>query len=229
MSRSATAFTQWDFNYISIIRMNALESLATPVQDTLSILEIHNDIALVDAVNNKIHQLDTFTEENISSFQLRIDELHRQLDNILSSIKSLKSSTQSKSTKLELKKLENEMFNSARNLTSLNMEINSLKLSYNDNLKKLDTLQSELTALNDKFLINIGDISHTDAHRDSNTDIDENTNLVKLKLYQSLGARYDNDTREVLVLNKKQNTVSSLKLNDSYSDFFISNYIWDSI
>jgi kinetochore protein Spc24 len=209
--------------------MNALESLATPVQDTLSILEIHNDIALVDAVNNKIHQLDTFTEENISSFQLRIDELHRQLDNILSSIKSLKSSTQSKSTKLELKKLENEMFNSARNLTSLNMEINSLKLSYNDNLKKLDTLQSELTALNDKFLINTGDISHTNAHRDGNTDIDENTNLVKLKLYQSLGARYDNDTREVLVLNKKQNTVSSLKLNDSYSDFFISNYIWDSI
>lgn len=212
--------------------MNALESLAAPIQDTLSILEIHNDIALVDAVNNKIHQLDTFTQENISSFQLRIDELHRQLENILSSIKSLKSSSQSKSTKLELKKLENEMFNSARSLTSLNMEINSMKLSYNDNLKKLDTLQSELNALNDKFMLNTENISDPSSHKDganTNADLDENANLVKLKLYQSIGLRYDNDTREVLVLNKKENRVNSLKLNDSYSDFFISNYIWDSI
>lgn len=147
-------------------------------------------------------------------------DLKRQLENILSSIKSLKNSTQTKTTKQELKKLENEIFNSARNLTNLNMEINSLKLSYNENLKKLDKLESELVKLNEKFISNTINDSKS---------IDENTNLIKLKLYQSIGLKFNTETKEVLILNKKKNNVSLLKIDDTYSEYFISNFIWENI
>lgn len=168
---------------------------------------------------------------NISSFafvrHFSID-FQRQLENTLSSIKSLRSSSQTKSTKAELKKLENEIFDSARSLTSLNMEINSLKLSYNENLKRLDELETELARLNDKFITHAANLPIDSASTDPNT-LDENTNLIKLKLYQSLGLKFNPDTREVLILNKRKNSVSLLKIDDTYSEYFISNFIWDNI
>lgn len=168
---------------------------------------------------------------NISSFafvcHFSID-LQRQLENTLSSIKSLRSSSQTKSTKAELKKLENEIFDSARSLTSLNMEINSLKLSYNENLKRLDELETELAKLNDKFITHAANLPIDSVSTDPKT-LDENTNLIKLKLYQSLGLKFNQDTREVLILNKSKNSVSLLKIDDTYSEYFISNFIWDNI
>lgn len=103
------------------------------------------------------------------------------------------------------------------------MEINSLKLSFNENLKKLDDLESELSKLNEKFII-----STTTTPNDENT-IEENTNIIKLKLFQSIGIKFNVESREVLILNKSKNSISLLKIDDSYSEYFISNYIWDNI
>lgn len=100
------------------------------------------------------------------------------------------------------------------------MEINSLKLSYNENLKKLDELESELIKLNEKFISNTINDSKS---------IDENANLIKLKLYQSIGLKFNTETKEVLILNKKKNNVSLLKIDDTYSEYFISNFIWENI
>lgn len=108
------------------------------------------------------------------------------------------------------------------------MEINSLKLSYNENLKRLDELETELAKLNDKFITHAANLPIDSASTDPKT-LDENTNLIKLKLYQSLGLKFNQDTREVLILNKSKNSVSLLKIDDTYSEYFISNFIWDNI
>ncbi|KAG0682659.1 kinetochore-associated Ndc80 complex subunit spc24 [Pichia californica] len=201
-----------------------MESLATPIEETISVFDIQNDLDLIDTINNKIQQMDSIKDQNITSFSIRVDDLKQQLENTLSSIKSLKSSSQTKSTKSELRKLENEIFNTARNLTSLNMEINTLKLSYNQNLKRLDELESELSKLNDKFVSGSVNLQLNDSK-----SVDENTNLIKLKLYQSIGLKFNSHTQEVLILNKKKNNVSLLKIDDTYSEYFISNFIWDNI
>ncbi|GAV26838.1 hypothetical protein PMKS-000294 [Pichia membranifaciens] len=172
--------------------------------------------------------MDSLKDQNLASYSARIEDLERQLENTLSSIKSLRSSSQTKSTKSELKKLENEIFDSARSLTSLNMEINSLKLSYNEDLKRLDELETELAKLNDKFISHTANLQIDPDSTDSKA-VDENANLIKLKLYQSLGLKFNQETREVLILNKSKNSVSLLKIDDTYSEYFISNYIWDSI
>lgn len=104
------------------------------------------------------------------------------------------------------------------------MEINTLKLSYNQNLKRLDELESELSKLNDKFVSGSVNLQLNDSK-----SVDENTNLIKLKLYQSIGLKFNSHTQEVLILNKKKNNVSLLKIDDTYSEYFISNFIWDNI
>ncbi|ODQ48916.1 hypothetical protein PICMEDRAFT_14437 [Pichia membranifaciens NRRL Y-2026] len=205
-----------------------MDSLASPVEDTLSVFDIQNDINLIDTINSKIQQMDSLKDQSLASYSTRIEDLERQLENTLSSIKSLRSSSQTKSTKSELKKLENEIFDSARSLTSLNMEINSLKLSYNEDLKRLDELETELSKLNDKFISHTA-ILQVDSNSTDSKVVDENANLIKLKLYQSLGLKFNQETREVLILNKSKNNVSLLKIDDTYSEYFISNYIWDSI
>lgn len=108
------------------------------------------------------------------------------------------------------------------------MEINSLKLSYNEDLKRLDELETELSKLNDKFISHTA-ILQVDSNSTDSKVVDENANLIKLKLYQSLGLKFNQETREVLILNKSKNNVSLLKIDDTYSEYFISNYIWDSI
>jgi chromosome segregation ATPase len=209
-----------------------MESLASSIQETISVFNIHHDIQLIDSINNKINQLDSLENQNIESFNTRIENLQRQLENIISSIKSLKSSSQNKSTRSELKKLQNEIFDSARNLTSLNMEINSLKLSYNENMKKLDDLENDLIKLNNKFISNINS-NDLDSNPNPNSNdlktLQENSNLIKFKLFQSTGLKFNPQSREVLILNKKQNNLTLLKIDDSYSEYFISNFLWDNM
>lgn len=195
-----------------------MESLTIPVTDTISIIDIQNDIARIDTVNHCFHEIDLLQQQNVNSIQTRIDQLKRQLDNIHDSIKSFKNSSQNKLIRNELKTFELEIFNSARNLTSLNMQLNTLKLSYNENMKRLDQLEYQLDDLNSTFLRN------SDA-----LDSLESSNIIKLKLFQSTGLKYDTEGREVVILNKRKHTITPLKLDDNYTDYFISNFIWDNM
>lgn len=56
-----------------------MESLASPIEDTISVFDIQNDITLIDTINNKVQQMDSLTEQNLSSFSLRIDGMYLQL------------------------------------------------------------------------------------------------------------------------------------------------------
>lgn len=205
-----------------------MESLASTISETASVIEIHDDLALIDNINNKLSSLDNYKQHDIETLNLRLEELQQQLDNIVASINTLKSSTDGKATRTELNKLNNEIFSSARNLTSLNMKINSLKLSYNENLRKLDSLESDLAALTENFINHTSSVS-IDAGPQDPRLIEENSNLIKLKLYQSLGLKINFQTGEVLILNKKKKNITLLKLDDSYTEYFISNFIWDNI
>ncbi|VEU22637.1 DEKNAAC103678 [Brettanomyces naardenensis] len=113
--------------------------------------------------------------------------------------------------------LENRLFKIAGNLTTFNMELNSLKLTYNQDLKRLDELEDELSGLKNSFGLENSD------------DAVERAKIIKLKLYESTGLKLDPERREVLVLNKSANKTTVLKVNDNYSDYFISNYIWANI
>lgn len=208
--------------------IDTMHSLVSPIQDTLSVLDLSEDLALIDQINTKLQQMQTLAHHDIDRLGARVENLQRQRENIELSMKSLHTSAQNKSTRSELKRLQNDIFDSARSLTALNMELNTLKLSYNENLRKLDSLDTELGALNDKFLL-------TTQSQDLPTDADDpealeaNSNLVRLKLFQSLGLKFNPESKEVLILNKSKNNITMLQIDDTYNEYFISNFIWENM
>lgn len=53
-----------------------MDSLASPVQDTLSVFDIQNDINLIDTIHSKIQQMDSLKDQNLASYSARIEGMH---------------------------------------------------------------------------------------------------------------------------------------------------------
>lgn len=51
----------------------AMDSLASPVEDTLSVFDIQNDINLIDTINSKIQQMDSLKDQSLASYSTRIE------------------------------------------------------------------------------------------------------------------------------------------------------------
>jgi len=149
--------------------------------------------------------------------------LKKRLKTLSDTISELKLSPKLKNAKNDLIELENQMFKIANGLTKLNMEINSLKLTYNQDLKQLDDLEDQIQGLKVGFKSKLAESS---AEPD---EVSEKSKLIKLRLYESLGLKLDSGSKEILVLNKQENKTSVLKVDDSYSEYFISNYVWNNI
>lgn len=205
-----------------------MDSLSSAIGDTLSLFDLQHDINQINSISAKFGQIDTISSQNTATFNSKLDDLKRQLDNVKSSIKSLKQSTSFKTTKSSIIQLENEIFETARSLTTLNMEINSLKLSYNQDLKKLDELETDLNQLRISFS-SLPDISTAALDKSNPNIINDRTRIIKMKLFDSLGLKVDLEKAQITILNKSSNRLISLKIDDNYSDYFISNYIWDNM
>ncbi len=56
--------------------------------------------------------------------------------------------------------------------------------------------------------------------------------LLKLRLYRSLGVTFEGDDPEhlkILVRSADKESVHTLQHDNNYSDYFVANYIWDSL
>lgn len=205
-----------------------MESLSSAIGETLTLFDLQHDINQINIISSKFKQMDSTSHQKIQSFNLKIDDLKKQLDNVKASIKSLKHSSSFKTTKSSIIQLENEIFETARSLTTLNMEINTLKLSYNHDLKKLDELETDLNQLRISFS-SLPDISNSSLDKSNPNVINDRARIIKMKLFDSLGLKVDLEKAQITILNKSTNRLISLKIDDNYSDYFISNYIWDNM
>ncbi|ODV77289.1 Spc24-domain-containing protein [Suhomyces tanzawaensis NRRL Y-17324] len=121
--------------------------------------------------------------------------------------------------------LDNLKVSIAKTLNDLESSLSSLKLSKSSLGIELDEIKEKVVSLfNNPF-----------ERRENDDLLDQDSHILKINLYRNLGVRIENfDTQEnendrVLVFNKETNLTSVLKVDDKYSDFFISNYIWDTI
>ncbi|QPG73761.1 hypothetical protein FOA43_001075 [Brettanomyces nanus] len=193
-----------------------MDSLKTAITETNSGFDIQNDLNLLDSIANNIQQLDTLRQTDIEARRAKNNKLTKQLSTLSASINQLKGSNKMKTAQKQLIDLENQMFHIAGNLTTFNMELNSLKLTYNQELKRLDELENQLQEMKNSFELS------------EDIEVAERAKMIKLKLYESLGMKLDIQNKQVMVLNKRKNKSGVLKL-ENYSEYFISNYIWDNI
>lgn len=194
-----------------------MDSMDSAVSETLAGFNINNDLNVLDHLGDQLKDMDRRRRRELDTQQSRIDGLKRQLATQNRMLEQLRTSEKLKQAKKDLMVSEDEMFKVANALTASNMEVNSLKLTYNQDLKRLDELDQQLQTLRD---------------RSDDADLVESVDrakMIKVKLYESLGVKGDPEHKQVLVLNKGANKTRVLKLDDRYSAYFVSNYVWDNL
>ncbi|GME83831.1 unnamed protein product [Ambrosiozyma monospora] len=217
--------------------------------------DIQNDLNLVDSINDKLTQLEKqrdlelaqYSKRNKGMFQIlffvylicsvsfqvmiltektihRITihfytELSKEVETLSQLVAELKKSDKLKDLTKEYEDLENQIFEKVKKLSVLSADFNSLQLSYNRDIKELEELRIQLDKLDNRY--KNGDYDEADKV--------ERGKMIKAKLYQIPGVKINLEKKEIYVLNKRKATSTVLKLDEEYSDYFISNFIWDNL
>ncbi|ABN65764.1 predicted protein [Scheffersomyces stipitis CBS 6054] len=121
----------------------------------------------------------------------------------------------------------------AKNLNDLESSINFLRLNKTNLQKNVDELKTKINNLfNNPF---------DDSEANDDDLVNQDANILKINLYRNLGVNIDNFDDEngendtvttndhILIHNKDSNVSSVFKVEPKYSDYFISNYLWDRL
>lgn len=116
--------------------------------------------------------------------------------------------------------LDNLKLSLAKNLNDLESQINSMNITKKDLMEKY-----ELVKMKNDNLINDNILKNPDSK------------AIKINIYKNLGIEIEsgdegtseNNQDKVIIYNKETNLSSILNIDDKYSEYFITNYIWDRL
>lgn len=141
-------------------------------------------------------------------------DLSRKLELAKSSVEAMQNSPNNRDHVDLIHQLDREKF-------ALAKAINELESTNDHNSAGLLKLKRELEELIDEDVLDT-----------ATSDVEDST-LLKLKVFRSLGVSFDGDRPEThtkaLIQSSTQNNLYTLSLDKQYSNFFISNYIWDKM
>ncbi|ODQ80883.1 hypothetical protein BABINDRAFT_166452 [Babjeviella inositovora NRRL Y-12698] len=208
---------------------------AVLLRSTIDNFQLEPDLQTVDRINDSISLLKTSRENQINEETTILANLTRQLEISENSLKEFQGSEPVLATAEQLQENERKKFTLAKNLNDLEMQLNNLNLQLNklnNEYDKADQEYNNFIAYQEEVPLSSG--------LDGVTASDDST-VLKLKLYRSLGIKIEQpgmaapDTNpsdlleKVVIYNKVQDTTNILKLDEKYSDYFVSNYVWDRI
>ncbi|KAK6464263.1 Spc24 subunit of Ndc80-domain-containing protein [Scheffersomyces coipomensis] len=135
----------------------------------------------------------------------------------------------------------------AKNLNDLESSINSLKLNKNNLTKELNELKLKLSNVFD-------DNDKSSQNNESQELLEQDSSILQINLFRNLGVRietFDNTDLDdsnidnsqqstssssqsrsidhIIIHNKESNLTNVLKVEPQYSDYFISNYVWERL
>lgn len=214
------------------------------IQQSIDSIEIEPELLTLERIEDTIESIkrlrkskidglssiNTKLEQEVASLTNEVNILHKigdynyEIIRDLSQIKQYKISEIDKDEnifKVLSKKsieLDNLKVAIAKNLNDLGTAINSLKLSKSNLESEIESCKAKLTQqfenleLPDESLMN------------------QDSNILKINLYRNLGVRIENFGEDrIVIYNKEKDLSSVLKVEEKYSDYFISNYIWERL
>ncbi|KAH3678413.1 hypothetical protein WICMUC_001430 [Wickerhamomyces mucosus] len=193
------------------------EDLLALLRDTLDGFSIQTDLDALDRISHNLKQLQTNRQTNIKNIQ---DDL-KNLSNQLLTKKNLIDSIIEGETLEDRNAKREEKFKQELELNKNLKEINSTKQELSTNLNEL---LDEINDLNESYKT-ISNNSYIEQEDEENQVI-----ILKLSVYKSFGISFDFKNNLIIIFNKKKNLSDFLKLDEEkFSDYFITNYIWDRI
>ncbi|KAL3232533.1 Kinetochore protein SPC24 [Nakaseomyces bracarensis] len=176
-----------------------------------------------------------------------IYQMNANIDKLESRLKSQLEQSRDNVTELETDLIETERsLNGLRELMKDATEEATI-MRRNDKVTgivdELQKLESEIKDLNMEIEEKVTKLANDDNDRENgNAEIDIikqeveqeydpvfAANILKLKLYRSLGVRLDLENGQILIQNKESGGIDTLPLESDLTDHFIVKYIWDRI
>ena len=215
------------------------ESYPAILNSVVDSFEIKPDLVMLSKIDESIQKSSIQRSLKLEQQQSILNELQKEYDSLLKEANSLSdpSSSEDILAQLEIKtvplvlpndnlfdlfdkksiELDNSKVVLAKRINELDSQINLKKiniLKLHEQLEKV-TQQTE-NVLNENLLQN------------------PDSKIMKINLYKSLGILIENGTNgldedKILIYNKENDLTSILNVNDKYSDYFITNHIWDRL
>lgn len=210
---------------------NLLENPAELLREVRENFIIEQDVDTLAAIDEKASQIKTKSRNELRKNQLRISELDTQLksreDRIAVLMKELAQ------VKDESQSLvgENNLLGFVKELDDLEQSVVQLRSALD---KKIVTLVKGNRASSSPTAGELFDsppaeeLIDEEERKDTLQDPEARANLLKLKLYRSLGLVID-DVNSQVFIEKENSEIDMLPLNNEFSDFFMTKYIWDRI
>ncbi|CAI4894759.1 ADS_G0041110.mRNA.1.CDS.1 [Saccharomyces cerevisiae] len=206
---------------------NLLDNPVEFLKEVRESFDIQQD---VDAMKRIRHDLDVIKEESearISKEHSKVSESNKKLNAERIDVAKLEGDleyTNEESnefgSKDELVKLLKDLDGLERNIVSLRSEL--------DEKMKLYLKDSEIISTPNGSKIK-AKVIEPELEEQSAVTPEANENILKLKLYRSLGVILDLENDQVLINRKNDGNIDILPLDNNLSDFYKTKYIWERL
>lgn len=206
------------------------------VSSTIESFETDPDLASLARINDTMAQTEAIRTAKLDALTKEITELEAKLAERKKEVESL--NMQSDSFLETLNTLGNTKVGRDEGvfkaMNSKSSELDSLKVSLAKQLSDLESTINQMHMSKISLSKQRDELAEQKEHALANTVVENrNSSTMKISLYRSLGLHIepgkDSENDRVLVFNKETNLTSVLELDEKYSDYFISNYIWDRL
>lgn len=197
-----------------------LEDPSSLLQETRSNFSITNDTESLDRISSNLTQLQSTVKEKLVTKQRRVDQLQVDFEAFQSAVETLEDKRKGLMSDAEQQNKNDALLKLVDEMEKLEQE--------------LVTMRSELDQGMGQLIRGpLADLETEDEEQNSEQEPEDLTlraNILKLKLYRSLGVILDTDNNQALIRQgNDESKLDVLPLEDDLSDYFKTKYIWDRL
>ncbi|ANZ76489.1 BA75_04038T0 [Komagataella pastoris] len=194
--------------------MSDLQETVSLIRSTIENFQIEPDVQTINQINENLSLLSSKRKLKLDHQLDLLSRISKQRDELKEFNQQLLETEDRQQTLKSIEELEHEKFKLAKSITDLEMNMNHLQNSISSLTQNLNELEEQEKAV----------ISN---------DLQENydSTVLRLKLFKSMGLIIDTskDKDQIIIYNKDKGVSDILSVEENYSDFFVSNYVWDNL
>lgn len=197
-----------------------LEDPSSLLQETRSNFSITNDTESLDRISSNLTQLQSTVKEKLVTKQRQVHQLQVDFETFQSVVETLEDKRKGLMSDAEQQNKNDALLKLVDEMEKLEQE--------------LVTMRSELDQGMGQLIRGpLADLETEDKGQNSEQEPEDLTlraNILKLKLYRSLGVILDTDNNQALIRQgNDESKLDVLPLEDDLSDYFKTKYIWDRL
>ncbi|KAH3685033.1 hypothetical protein WICPIJ_003970 [Wickerhamomyces pijperi] len=185
------------------------------IDDVKLLYNFDNDQGKIDLASNNLKKIQQLRLEQLNKLKQSLKSAHIKLRTKQNTVKDLTEN----GALSEVIKRKDMSFNEEAELNRKLREVNSKKTSLANSISRfmdeLNEIERQFELLDDEPLLE---------------NVEDKSALLKLAFYRSFGVSFDDRKNLVIIFNKREGYSDFLELGgEKYSDFFVTNYIWDRV